>query len=528
MLGLVGRTLSHYHLLAQIGQGGMSSVFRAIDLNTDQPVAVKILSPMIAHEARFQARFEREIKLLRRLQHPNIIPILDFGEADGLAFIVMPFIGTGTLADRLVDGPLDPASGGRIIAQLASALQMAHDNGVIHRDVKPSNVLLDSQGNVLLSDFSFAHQSDASQDITGSALIGTPSYMSPEQCRGEEIDARSDQYSFAVVLYQMSTGRLPFEGETPMAIAMKHVNTPLPRPREVMPNLPVEVELVLIRALAKDPALRYASVQELNDAFQAALAVALDPKRRAASMASTADLDRTAALYRKYQNVRPPPQRRWFERSVVLATLLLLLACTVSAGAIAVIYPEIFNPASAAPSISGDEIQATVNVLLTANAPAAGTEVPPGALETAIYAAVLQTLAATEGIEVPTDGVPTENPLFTSTPTPVFRFPTLTPTRTRTLRPGETPPTPTHTPTASRTPTASATGAPTSTESNTPAPTASNTPAPTATIPSVPTATTQPTNTPQPPTPTNMPGCEPGSPDWPDCRKQTQTAQAGG
>lgn len=497
MLGLVGRTLSHYHLLAQIGQGGMSSVFRAVDLNTDQTVAVKILSPMIAHEPRFRARFEREIKLLRRLQHPNIIPILDFGEADGLAFIVMPFVGTGTLADRMLDGPIDAVTGGQIIGQLASALQCAHENGVIHRDVKPSNVLLDEQGNVLLSDFSFAHQSDASQDITGSALIGTPSYMSPEQCRGEEIDARSDQYSFAIVLYQMSTGRLPFEGDTPMAIAMKHVSTPLPRPREVNPNLPAEVEMVLIRALAKDPTLRYPSVQDLNETFQAALGMALDPKRRVASMASTADLDRTAVLYRKYQNVRPPPRRRWFERSAILATLLLLLACTISAGAIVVIYPEVFNPAAAASSLSDGEIQATVNVLLTANAPAAGTEVAPGALETAIYAAVLQTLASTEGIAVPTDAFPTEDPLLTSTPTTVILFPTRTPTRTRTLAPGETPPSPTRTPTASRTPTPSATGAPTSTPSNTLPPT--STPPPTATNTSVP-PTPAPSDTPIPST----------------------------
>jgi len=179
----------------------------------------------------------REVKLLRRLQHPHIVPILDYGESEGFTYIVMPYIGTGTLQDRLQQGPLDVQTGARVTAQVASALSMAHDLGVIHRDVKPSNVLLDQEGNALLSDFSFAHQQDASQNLTGSALIGTPAYMSPEQCRGERIDSRSDQYSFGIMLYQLCTGKLPFEADTPMAVALMHVNTPLPRPRLANPKV---------------------------------------------------------------------------------------------------------------------------------------------------------------------------------------------------------------------------------------------------------------------------------------------------
>jgi len=192
VLGLIGKTLGSYTILEQIGQGGMSSVFKALDLDNQNHVAVKVLSPYIAHEQRFRARFEREVKLLRRLQHSNIVPILDFGETEGLAYIVMPLIGTGTLHDRLQNGPLDVQTGARVTAQVASALSLAHSMGVIHRDVKPSNVLLDQEGNALLSDFSFAHHQDASQNLTGSALIGTPAYMSPEQCRGDAIDAAGD------------------------------------------------------------------------------------------------------------------------------------------------------------------------------------------------------------------------------------------------------------------------------------------------------------------------------------------------
>jgi serine/threonine-protein kinase len=479
MLGLVGRTISHYHILEQIGQGGMSSVFRAADLADGRQVAVKILSPYIAHEERFQARFEREINLLRRLQHPNIIPILDFGEAEGLAFIVMPLISSGTLGDRLMNGSLDPQEGGRIVSQLASALECAHENGVIHRDVKPSNVLVDEQGNALLSDFSFAHQADASQNLTGSALIGTPAYMSPEQCRGDPIDARSDQYSLAVVLFQITTGALPFEGDTPMAIALQHVNRPLPLPSKVNPNIPESIELVLIKGLAKDPALRYASIDELNQAFQKALILAADPRRRSAADAKTQSFDRnrTMAMYRKYQNVKPPVRRGWYQRSAILATLLLLLACTVSAGAIYVISPEIFTSAFAQAQGTPD-VQATVDAIVAAFTPAPGTELAPGALETQVMAAVIQTIQASTPSA--TLGAGTGSP--TPAPTGGTFVPVWTPTPTNTYPPGYTPPTATQ-------------PAPTDTQ---PAPTATQ-PGPTDT-PEPPTA--GPTNTPVPPTKT--------------------------
>jgi hypothetical protein len=508
--GLIGRTISHYTLLEQIGQGGMSSVFRAADLVDGRSVAVKILSPYIAHEERFHARFEREIKLLRQLQHPNIIPILDFGEADGLAFIVMPYLPNGTLLDRLNQRPLEPRQGGRIVDQLASALMLAHQNGVIHRDVKPSNVLIDENGNALLSDFSFARSQDASQNLTGSALIGTPAYMSPEQCRGDPIDARSDQYSFGVMLFQITTGSLPFGGDSPMATALQHLNVPVPLPRQVNPNLPEGIELVLIKALAKDPALRFESVEAMNRAFQAALAAALDPAREAAANGKTLSSPRTLAMYRKYQNVRPPARQGRYQRSAILAALLLLLACTVSAGAVAVIRPELFTGASAAGSqLSEADIQATVDVLLTANSPDIGTPLPPGALETAVYAAVLQTIEAS-GAPTDAPGLPTETPFGTPTPTIPggIVFPTLTPTRTRTLLPGETPATPTPTPSPSRTSTPTSTGALTSTPTlmdtptdttvptNTPGPSATATPSRTPTA-LAPTDTVEPTINPQ-------------------------------
>jgi len=583
VLGLIGKTLSHYTILEQIGQGGMSSVFSAVDVRDGRAVAVKVLSPYIASEPRFRARFEREIKLLGRLQHPNIMPILDFGEAEGLAFIVMPFVGTGTLADRLHKGPLAPKDGARIVEQLASALAAAHAAGVVHRDVKPSNVLLDPMGNALLSDFSFAHQTDASQNLTGSALIGTPAYMSPEQCRGDPIDPRSDQYALAVVLYQITTGKLPFEGDTPMATALKHVNEPLPRPRLINPSIPDEIELVLVKGLAKDPALRYGSVLELNDAFQQALGAALDPTRQT----KTRDVDRTTAIYNKYQNVQPPPRRRRFERVGLVAGLLLLLACPAGAAAAALFYPGLL--VGGPRPVAALDIQGTVDVLLTLNAPLAGTAVAPEDMKTAVYLAVIQTLAAngtpiTEfGVEPIVFGagggeagtalpvnlfIPTSPATSQRTPGPTT--PTATPSPSRTLAPGASPsagPTltseggpvlilltdvGTSSPTAASTPTpqpatatvsalptetphpATPTSAPTSGATNTPPPPATNTPLPPATNTPAPPAAT---NTPVPPAATNTPRPPTNTPEWksacgpdipPGQCKKTLTAAAGG
>jgi hypothetical protein len=542
--GLIGRTISHYHILEQIGQGGMSSVFRAADLADGRSVAVKILSPYIAHEERFQARFEREIKLLRQLQHPNIIPILNFGEADGLAFIIMPYIANGTLLDRLNQGPLDPRQGGKIVDQLASALMLAHQNGVIHRDVKPSNVLMDENGNALLSDFSFARQQDASQNLTGSALIGTPSYMSPEQCRGNAIDARSDQYSFAVMLFQITTGSLPFGGDTPMATALQHVNVPLPMPRTVNPNLPEGVELVLIKALAKDPALRFESVEAMNRAFQGALAAALDPARHAAANGKTISAHRTLAMYRKYQNVKPPERRGRLSRSAILAALLLLAACSVSAGAIAVIRPGLFTGASAAVAVDGTDIAMTVEARF-ATAVAAGTVLPTGALETMVAGtAAVAVEAAMEQTRV-AGGGPSSTPSDTPTPTLTQTYPpgVTPPTPTRTYPPGVTPPTPTQTyppgvtpPTATRTPTPGGATAtpPTTGPSGTSQPPTDTLQPPTNTL-QPPTNTLQPpTSTSQPPTatPTLSPPTATKTPNTPSgalsatARAATRTAEA--
>ena len=252
MTELIGRTLGNYTIQDAIGQGGMATVYRARDMRDGRTVAVKVLSPYIAADPKFRGRFDREVDLLRRLEHPHIVPILAFGQADGYHYIVMPYLSGGTLHERLRMGPLLPLEGGRIVDQISSALDFAHQQGIIHRDVKPSNILLDENGQAMLTDFGFAHVPWESASLTGSLLIGTPAYMSPEQCRGEDVGPTSDQYSFGVVLYQLCTGRLPYEADTPMGVVIKQASQPLPAPRLANPNLPVAVEDVLIRVLAKN------------------------------------------------------------------------------------------------------------------------------------------------------------------------------------------------------------------------------------------------------------------------------------
>jgi hypothetical protein len=324
------RHIGEYRILDRVGHGGMATVFKAVHPACSFTVAIKVLFPVLAQDENFKARFERELRVLLQLQHPNIVPVLDFGPYENTAYIVVPYYESGTLEDRLTGGSLTPREGARLMDQVSSALELAHQAGIVHRDVKPSNILLDQGGNALLSDFGLAHLVDTSLSLTGSAVIGTPAYMSPEQCRGEKVDARSDQYSLGVILYQLCTGQLPYKGDTPLAVVIQHVNEPLPHPRQVNPKLPREVEDVLLKALSKDPKERYASVAAFNAAFQRALAEALNGRQGAG-----AKLRRwIRRSWRLRRASRGQSERKGGSRSMLwLAALaaLLLLACPITA-----------------------------------------------------------------------------------------------------------------------------------------------------------------------------------------------------
>jgi Protein kinase domain len=271
MSALIGQMLDHYRLVEMIGQGGMATVYRALDTRRLQDVAAKVLSSTITGDRRFVRRFRREAGLVLRLKHPSIVGVLDYGESHGVIYLIMPHIAGTTLFDRMSRFKVTEAEAARWIGQVSSALEFAHSQGVIHRDVKPSNILIDEAGNALLTDFGLARLIEGSNTLTGSMMMGTPAYVSPEQGRGRSLDPRSDQYSLGVILYQMATGRLPFEGNSPMATVLMHMQEPVPRPGRFNPNLSPAVERVILRSMAKKPEDRFSTVDVMNHAYQAAV-----------------------------------------------------------------------------------------------------------------------------------------------------------------------------------------------------------------------------------------------------------------
>ncbi|RPI34809.1 MAG: hypothetical protein EHM70_01625 [Chloroflexota bacterium] len=264
MENLSGKEFGAYRIVAPLGEGGMASVYKAYQASMDRYVALKILPRFFANDPNFVHRFEREAKVIAQLEHPHILPVHDYGESEGYTYLVMRFVKGGDLAGIMTGEPLNHAQICKFISEIASALDYAHGKGVIHRDIKPSNVLIDDQGNCLLSDFGLAKMTLSDSKFTASgAFIGTPTYASPEQCIGQELDSRSDIYSLGVMLYEMYTGRLPFRADTPMGVVFKHVNDPLPMPRTINPQLSEAVERVILKALAKKPEDRYQTAGEL-------------------------------------------------------------------------------------------------------------------------------------------------------------------------------------------------------------------------------------------------------------------------
>lgn len=272
MEDLTGRQFGPYQIVAPLGEGGMAAVYKAYQPSMERYVALKVLPRHFTHDPQFQARFRRESKLLAQLQHPYILPVFDSGQADGYSYIVMPFVQGGTLADALDDTPISLQRIRQVLTQVGSALHYAHERGMIHRDVKPSNILIDETGNCLLTDFGVARIVEASVSLTGSGtVIGTPAYMSPEQGSGKKVDERSDIYSLGIILYEMATGRVPYKAETPIAVIFKHIQDPLPPARGLNPELPEALNLVILKALAKRPEDRYQTAEEMVQAIRAAI-----------------------------------------------------------------------------------------------------------------------------------------------------------------------------------------------------------------------------------------------------------------
>jgi tRNA A-37 threonylcarbamoyl transferase component Bud32 len=272
MENLTGKQFGPYQIVAPLGEGGMAAVYKAYQPGMERYVALKVLPRSYADDPQFLARFQREAKLLAQLQHPHILPVFDFGQAESYTYIVMPFIQSGTLTDQLKGSPISLPRIRQVITQVGEALAYAHGRGLIHRDIKPSNILIDESGNCLLTDFGLARMVEDAVNLTSTGTImGTPAYMSPEQGSGQKIDARSDIYSLGVVLFEMATGRVPYRAETPIAVVFKHVQDPLPPARSINPDLPEAVELVILKSLAKNPEDRYQTAGDLVRAIQGAI-----------------------------------------------------------------------------------------------------------------------------------------------------------------------------------------------------------------------------------------------------------------
>ena len=271
---LVGTTLGQFRIVEKIGAGGMASVFKAYQPTLDRYVAIKVLPAHYARDPIFVKRFKQEALAVARLQNAHIVPIHDFGEQDNITYIVMDYVDGGTLKDRLKQqGALPVPDAVDFIVQAADGLDCAHSRGIVHRDVKPANMLLRKDGHLLLSDFGIAKILEGTTNLTRAGTgIGTPQYMSPEQGTGQLVDRRSDIYSLGIVLFHALTGKVPFNADSPISITVKHLNDPLPIDVLRARGVPLPIEQVLLKMTAKAPADRFQTIDALVEALMTALA----------------------------------------------------------------------------------------------------------------------------------------------------------------------------------------------------------------------------------------------------------------
>lgn len=269
---LIGKIISGYEIIRHIGEGGMATVYLATQQSMNRQVAIKVLPKHFIKDDTYMERFKREVDIVSKLEHRNIIPVYDYGEYEGQPFIVMRYMPAGSLDDVLRDGPLNTDLIYKIVNQIAPALDYAHSKGVLHRDLKPSNVLMDDDGGAFLTDFGIARVvGDKNPGLTTQGVVGTPSYMSPEQAQGKDLDGRSDLYSLGVMLFEMATGRRPFENETPYSIAVMQVTQQPPMPRKLNPTISTALEVVILKTMKKSRDDRYHNSVALAESLKLAI-----------------------------------------------------------------------------------------------------------------------------------------------------------------------------------------------------------------------------------------------------------------
>jgi serine/threonine protein kinase len=293
MANLVGTNLGKYRLVARLGRGGMAEVYKAYQPGLDRYVGIKVLHAHLVDDQDFINRFEREALAIGKLRHPNIVQAVDFDRDGEVYFMAMEFIDGPTLKDEVkarkaTNKPFTDEEVSRIFTSLCSSIDYAHSRGMVHRDIKPANVMINDEGQVVLTDFGIARIMGATQYTQTGALSGTPAYMSPEQGQGERGDERSDIYSLGVMLYEMLTGIVPYDADTPFAVIMKHISEPLPMPSKINPDIREPVERVILKAMSKDPDDRYQTAGELARALRDSIGLSPDDTLRSTPLITVA------------------------------------------------------------------------------------------------------------------------------------------------------------------------------------------------------------------------------------------------
>jgi serine/threonine protein kinase len=347
----------------------MATVYRAYDPRFEREVAVKVLPSELLHaDPQFRLRFEREAKIIAQLEHTAIVPVYDVGEADGQPYFVMRYMNGGSLSERIKAGGLTLDDAARILGAIAPGLDEAHSKGIVHRDIKPSNILFDKRGNPYISDFGIAKLSQAQAgNVTGSAIIGTPAYMAPEQAQGTGTDGRADIYALGIILFEMLTGKQPYEADTPMAVAIKHITDPVPQIRKINPQLSEGVDRIIQKAMAKDKNDRFATAVEMTTAIQEV--ARNQPTKLQTKVGLPTAQTQVGALPAV---VKPAPQKKGFNVLFVILPVLALAAIAVFAGGF------IWYNANQAPTPTQAQISSSPQPLVVETS--APTELPTEAL----------------------------------------------------------------------------------------------------------------------------------------------------
>lgn len=360
---LIGKRIGgRYKILKLIGGGGMSNVYLAHDAILDRDVAIKILRYNFSDEDELHRRFQREASSSTSLTHPNIVSIYDVGEEDDMYYLVMEYIKGQTLKQYIQQyAPLSPQRAVKIMVQLTSAIANAHQNQIIHRDIKPQNILMDEDGNVKISDFGIAMALSATSFTKTNSVLGTVHYLSPEQARGGIATVKSDMYALGIVLYELLTGQLPFSGESAVSIALKHLQSETPSVRQIVPSIPQSLENVVLKATAKDPRYRYDSVEAMREDLETVLD---DARAHDAKFIVPEDIEKTKAIPVIRDFVPAPPDEevtrvmavektpepkpvetpkkkkhnKWLVTLGILAVFMLLFSATL------VLFPQLFKP----------------------------------------------------------------------------------------------------------------------------------------------------------------------------------------